>query len=312
MSAVGTPRRYNDLNSWLRGRFGRRVQKLTIDAGLSCPNRDGSVGVGGCTYCNAKGSGTGAWAQGLSVSEQLRGQIDRQRVRYGASAFIAYFQSFSNTYADVETLRRLYDEALAVEGVVGLSIGTRPDCLGTAVLELLEGYARRCMVWLELGLQSAHDVTLARINRGHSAETFADAAAAAHEAGLLVCAHAILGLPGEDRGMMRRTAEVVRSLGIDGVKLHLLYVVRGTPMEQLYLRGEYRCLEREEYADLACDVLERLPWSVVVQRLTGDPHADELVAPQWALEKTRNRAAIEERLVQRDTWQGRLAGAPPP
>lgn len=303
-------KRYTDLNTHLRDIFGCRVQKITVDAGLTCPNRDGAISTGGCIYCNARGSGTGASQLGLSISEQLlRGKASMSR-RYKAGKFIAYFQSFSNTYAPLAVLERLYSEALSVEDVVGLAIGTRPDCVGEPVLDLLAGYAADHLVWLEYGLQSSHDRTLALINRGHDAACFEQAVAAAHRKGLDVCAHVILGLPEETRGDMLATARFLADLGVQGVKLHLLYVVAGTRLEALFRAGAYRCLSQEAYVDLVCDFLERLPRRVVIQRLTGDPHADELVAPRWALRKRETLAMIAEALKQRDTWQGRRADPP--
>ena len=301
--------RYRDLAAWLRQRFGCRVQKISLDAGMTCPNRDGRAGTGGCVYCNATGSGTGAHAAGLSITEQLRRGRESLGRRYGASAFIAYFQSFTNTYAPVETLRRLYDEALAVEGVVGLSVGTRPDCVDRDVIALLQSYAARTMVWVEYGLQSIHDRTLERINRGHTSDAFRRAVEDTAGRGIHVCTHLILGLPGENRDDMRQTAEAVARLPVNGAKVHLLYVIRGTRMEQMLQAGEYRCMEQDEYADAVCDVLERLPSRMVIQRLTGDPHPEELVGPAWALRKQETLSLIRRRLGQRQTWQGRLTGA---
>ncbi len=297
--------RYYDLNAYLRAHFGCRVQKITVDAGLTCPNRDGTVATGGCIYCNSKGAGTGAHARGMSITEQILSGKAFVGRRYRANKFIAYFQSFSNTYASTETLTRLYDEALSVEGVVGLSIGTRPDCVSDPVLSLLESYARRCLVWVEYGLQSAHDDTLRRINRGHDCRCFEDAVARTKGRGIKICAHLILGLPGENREQMLQTARAVAAMGIDGVKLHLLYVVRGTPLERMYHQGGYTCLERDEYVSLVCDVIERLPPHVVIQRLTGDPHPEELVAPHWPLDKNRTLNLIREVLVRRDSRQGK-------
>lgn len=297
-------KRYNDLAAHLRGLFGCRVQKITVDAGLSCPNRDGRVAAGGCIYCNARGSGTGAHGRGLSISAQLAAGKRALARRYGARKFIAYFQSFSNTYAPVPVLQALYEEALAVPDIVGLAIGTRPDCISDPVLALLEAYARRHLIWVEYGLQSARDETLARINRGHDAACFFDAAAATRRRGIRVCAHVILGLPGEARADMLYTAERLAAAGIDGLKLHALYVVKGTRMEALYRRGGYRCLEQREYAALACDVLERIPGTVVIQRLTGDPHPEELVAPDWCRQKAATLAMIRAELERRDSRQG--------
>jgi uncharacterized protein len=300
------PERYRDFNTHLRALFGCRVQKISLDAGLTCPNRDGRVGTGGCIYCNARGSGTGAHGRGLSVAEQLAQGKTALARRYKAKKFLAYFQSFCNTYAPLETLRRLYTEALGVPDIVGLAIGTRPDCVDADILELLEELARSRLIWVEYGLQSAHDATLARINRGHTFGQFQAAVAATRRrSGIRICAHVILGLPGETREQMLATADAVAALGIDGVKLHLLYVVRSTPLEALYRAGRYTCLEQAAYVDLVCDFLERLPPQMVIQRLTGDPHREELVAPEWSLEKTETRALIQAKLAERDAWQGK-------
>jgi len=301
--------RYNDLNTYLRGLFGCRVQKISIDAGLNCPNRDGTITSGGCIYCNVRGSGTGAHAMGHSISEQLiNGKAYLVR-RYKAKKFIAYFQSFSNTYAPLEKLKHLYEEALAVEDVVGLSIGTRPDCINADILDLLQGYARQYLIWMEYGLQSANDATLSAINRGHDVRCFKEAVNATRGRGINICAHVILGLPGEQRADMLHTANTIAALGIDGVKLHLLYVVKGTKLEKLYQQGGYHSLAQQEYIDRVCDFLERIPPEMIIQRLTGDPHPDELVAPQWALNKSETFAQIQQTLEERDTWQGKQFNA---
>ena len=298
-------KRYRDLNSFFRAEFGERVHKITVDAGFTCPNRDGSLSAGGCIYCNAKGSGTGQYGLGRSITEQLEAARSRIVKRFKAYKYIVYFQSFTNTYAPVHTLKRRYDEALAVDGVVGLSIGTRPDCISPEILELLTAYAADHHLWVEYGLQSANDATLARINRGHDAACFARAVAATRHRGIRICAHIILGLPGETAEDMLRTARFVADSGVDGVKLHLLYAIRGTPMADLYASGRYRCLEPAEYADRVCDTLEVLAPDTVIQRLTGDPQPAELVAPLWALEKADTLALIHRRLEERDTWQGK-------
>ncbi len=299
--------RYYDLNAYLREQFGCRVQKVSVDTGLTCPNRDGTVARGGCIYCNEQGAGTGAWARGMSVSEQIQAGKAFLSRRYKADKFIAYFQAFSNTYAPVETLARLYDEALSVDGVVGLSIGTRPDCVDDSVLSLLESYAKRKLVWVEYGLQSMHDDTLRLINRGHDFQCFKDAVDRTRGRGIKICTHLILGLPGEDGDRIRQTARAVADLDIDGVKLHLLYVVKETALDRMYQQGRYTCLDRDEYVSLVCDVLERLPAHLVVQRLTGDPHPEELVAPRWSLDKARTLNLIRETLMRRDSWQGKKA-----
>ncbi|UCF90752.1 MAG: TIGR01212 family radical SAM protein [Desulfobacterales bacterium] len=298
-------KRYHDLSSYLRSLYGCRVQKITVDAGFTCPNRDGTIATGGCIYCNFRGSGTGAHARGLTVTAQLAQGRQSLAKRYKAQKFIAYFQSFSNTYAPLATLQRLYDEALAVTDVVGLSIGTRPDCVDEPVLQLLQSYARNYLVWVEYGLQSAQDRTLVQINRGHDFQCFVKAVRLTQNRGIKICAHVILGLPDENRRDMLQTAQAVADLGIDGIKLHLLYVVQGTRLEALYRQGSYRCLEQQEYVDLVCDFLECLPADMVVQRLTGDPHPSELVAPLWSLRKAETLARIRDTLEKRDSWQGK-------
>lgn len=304
-----SPLPYRDLNSHLRERFGVRVQKVTLDAGFTCPNRDGRVGVGGCLYCNARGSGTGDWARGLTISQQLEAGMARLKKRYGAEKFIAYFQSFSNTYAPVAVLRARYQEALAFPEVVGLSIGTRPDCLSPEVLELLAGYAQTRLVWLELGLQSAHDETLRRINRGHDVACFTRAVQEAAAWGLEVVAHVILGLPGEGPAEVAATARYLAALPLQGVKIHLLYVIRGSGLELLYQRGDYRPLTLEEYVRQAADFLELLPPHLIIHRLTGDPHPEELVAPKWCRDKGRVLKALKEELARRGSRQGRAWGS---
>jgi len=295
---------YRDLNTYLRERFGVRVQKVTLDAGLTCPNRDGRVGVGGCLYCNARGSGTGAWTRGQTITEQLQEGMARLARRYKASRFIAYFQSFSNTYAPLDTLRALYQEALVFPEVAGLSIGTRPDCLSPEILDLLAGLARERLLWLELGLQSAHDETLKLINRGHDVSCFTQAVREAAARGLEVVAHVILGLPGEGPAEMAATARYLGGLPLQGVKIHLLYVVRGSGLEEMYRAGNYRPLEEEEYVSLVADFLELLPPHLVIHRLTGDPHPEELVAPTWCLDKSRVLKGTKEELARRGSRQG--------
>lgn len=306
-------RRYHSLAEFLRASFGTRVQKVTLDAGFTCPNRDGTRGKGGCIYCNALGSGTGAARQGLSIRAQMLAGMERLARRYKARKFIAYFQAFSNTYAPVEVLRQRYQEALVDERVVGLSVGTRPDCVDEEVVKLLAEFKEKgLMVWLEIGLQSAHNRTLALINRGHTFEDFLRALTLAKKYDLLVCTHVIFGLPGERPEDMLETINQISRLPLDGIKFHELYVVRGTPMERLYREGRYQPLTQTEYVDLVCEALALLPWRVVIQRLTGDPRPEELVAPTWAREKQLTLRMIEETLINRDLWQGKYLGEPDP
>ncbi|MCL4500786.1 MAG: TIGR01212 family radical SAM protein [Deltaproteobacteria bacterium] len=295
---------YLDLNTHLRRRFGFRVQKLTLDAGLSCPNRDGRVGTGGCLFCNVRGSGTGAAVRGLSLTAQIQEGMQRLKKRYRAEKFIAYFQSFSNTYAAVTRLQALYDEALAFPEIAGLSIGTRPDCLADEVLDLLAGYAQERLLWLELGLQSSHERTLRELNRGHDVACFTQAVQRAAARGLEVVAHVILGLPGEGPEEMAATAAYLARLPLQGVKIHLLYVVAGSGLARLYRAGAYVCLTEEEYVQAVVDFVELLPPHLVIHRLTGDPHRRELLAPDWCLDKSRVLRRLLEEFARRGSCQG--------
>jgi len=306
MPALSPALPYYSLRDYLQNRFGERVQKVTLDAGLTCPNRDGRVGWGGCLYCNARGSGTGAAALGQSLAQQLAAGIARLSARYQARKFIAYFQSFSNTYAPLSRLREMYAQALAHPQVVGLSIGTRPDCLLPASIDLLASYSRTHLVWLELGLQSAHDRTLRLLNRGHDVACFVAAVRQAAARGLQVLAHVILGLPGEDRADMLATARFLATLPLAGVKIHLLYIIKGTRLADLFFRGDYQPLSQEDYVDLVVAFLELLPPHFVIHRLTGDPHSEELLAPTWCLDKGLVLQQIKKTFLDRQTYQGRL------
>jgi radical SAM protein (TIGR01212 family) len=300
-------KRYRDFNSYLKQMFGERVQKISLDAGLGCPNRDGTISTKGCIFCDRRGSGTGALMDhGLSIEEQIAQARRFIQKRYGAKKFIAYFQSFTNTYAPLPRLKALYDVALAYQDIVGLSVATRPDCVSVDSLRLLSSYTKDYLVWIEYGLQSAHDKTLTLINRGHDVACFERSVLMANELGLNTCSHVILGLPGENREMVLQTARFLSSLPIQAVKIHLLYVVRGTELAAIYERGELRCLEQEEYAGLVVDFLEVLDPEIIIQRLTGDPVKSELVAPSWAKEKSASLRLIKETLDRRNTWQGRL------
>jgi uncharacterized protein len=297
--------RYCSFNSYLLKRFGERVQKVTLDAGLGCPNRDGTRGSGGCIYCDRFGSGSDARSHYPDVRSQALAGMERLGRRYKAQKFIAYFQSFSNTYAPTRTLRALYDQAADLPQVVGLAVGTRPDCLTEEVLDLLASYTPRLMVWLELGLQSVHDTTLRAINRGHDYGEFLEGYQLARRYPLQICVHVIIGLPEEDREMVLTTARQVARLKPDGIKIHSLYVNTGTILEDLYRKGQYAPWEQDEFVQAACDFLEILPLEVVVQRLTGDPRPQELVAPQWARRKEETLRLIQRELEHRGAWQGK-------
>ncbi len=294
---------YRLYSAWLKQRFGGRVHKISVDAGFSCPNRGARLNRG-CIFCGEHGSGSFGIARALDVAGQLEHGKEVMVRKYKARWFIAYFQPFSNTWAPLEELRRHYDAALGVTDVVGLAIGTRPDCVDDAVADLLAEYHRRTYLWLELGVQSCHDATLRRLRRGHDYACFLTAYAAAKRRGLRVCAHIIIGLPGESRRDILATADEMARLRVDGIKIHLLHVLRGTELGEMYQRGEFKLLERNEYVELAADVIERLHPDTLIQRLTGDGPRDLLLAPRWSLKKWEILNAIEGELHRRGARQG--------
>jgi radical SAM protein (TIGR01212 family) len=301
--------RYFPLSRYFKERFGTKVYRVTIDAGFTCPNVDGTVAVGGCVYCDNRSFSPNRRLPRTTVRAQVERGVGLLSARYGADRFVAYFQAASNTYAPPARLRRLYDEALEHPQIVGLAIGTRPDCVPDEILDLIEGYARDRYVCLELGLQSIHDRSLDWMNRGHHYDAFVDAVARCQGRGLDLCAHVILGLPGESTADMLGTADALASLPLQGVKIHNLHVVRDTPLERMYQTGEVRLLEFDEYVGLVCDFLERLPPQMVIHRLNGDAPPRYLVAPHWCLDKAGLLRAIDAELERRDSWQGRRQGA---
>lgn len=303
-SAPMQEKRYQVFSEHLKKTFAGRVHKISVDAGFSCPNRGGTRAAPGCIFCDPDGSGAVGIERGVSVREQIERGREVMLRKYKAKAFIAYFQPFSNTYAPVSRLRELYDEALSVAGVVGLAIGTRPDCLPEAVLDLLAEYARRTDLWLELGLQSCHNTTLTALRRGHDYATFLRAYEGAKARGLKVCVHVILGLPGESREQMLTTADEMARLRVDGIKIHLLHVLAGTPLGAMYQAGEIEVLEQEDYVRLAVDFLERLHPATFIHRLTGDGPRHLLLAPLWSLNKWEVLNAIDAELERRDSRQG--------
>lgn len=297
-------KRYYDLKSFWLNRFGCKVYKLPIDAGFTCPNRDGTVSTGGCIYCDGRGSRLRQAGPLPPVSEQIRRGKKYYRKYRNAGKFIAYFQTFTNTYGPIKKLKELYDEALREEDVIGISVGTRPDCVPDEVIELFQEYARDTHVWLELGLQSIHNKTLNFINRGHPAETFIDAVKRASGKKIHICTHIIVGLPGETRTDILETARVLASLPIQGIKIHLLLALRGTVLGTLYEKGEITMINKDDYVTTVCDILETLSPETVIQRLTADGYRDILLAPEWAINKMDVLNAIDRELQKRDSFQG--------
>lgn len=288
---------------------GERVHKIALDAGFSCPNRDGSKGTGGCTFCN-----NASFSPNGRTPPTTQEQINKGKRAIGrrtrARKFIAYFQAYTNTYADVEALACLYDEALREPDMVGLSIGTRPDCVSDAVLDLLQRYLQQGqIVWLELGLQSAFDDTLRRVNRGHGLAEYRDTALAARSRGIPVCAHLIVGLPGETEAHYHATLDTVLDLGVDGLKLHPLHVVKGTMLANQWRRGEYQPITVEDYIRIAASLIERTPQEIVYHRVTGTASPEILLTPSWCSQKWNILNGIERELSRRGSRQGKFAGS---
>lgn len=297
------------LATYFRQRFGRRLRKVPLDAGSGCPNRDGLISRQGCAFCNAHGSGTGLASGGLRLTAQWERLTSRAKDREaGPPLFMAYLQSFSNTYGPAARLARLLEEILSLPGLAALSIGTRPDCLDREKLAILAG-AGIPETWLELGLQSSNDATLARIGRGHDFACFARAAEQAAAVGLKVCAHVMAGLPGEGPDEFLATARAVSALPVRGIKFHNLLVLRGTALETPWRAGRYAPLTLADYAAMLCRALAETRPDMVVHRMQADPAPGELAAPAWAGDKAAVLALIRAELVRQDIWQGKAAGA---
>ncbi len=297
-------KRYYDLKSYWRNRFGCKVYKLPIDAGFTCPNRDGKVAFGGCIYCDGRGSQLRQAGLLPGVTEQINKGKAYYTVNRQAGKFVAYFQTFTNTYGSPEDLKSLYDEALGQPDVIGLSVGTRPDCVPEETIRIFEEYARDYHIWLEFGLQSIHDRTLAFLNRGHDRATFLDAVGRIAGRGIHLCVHIIVGLPGESHEDILETARTLAKLPVQGIKIHSLLALKGTALGELYEKGEISLISRQEYIMDVCDILEILPPEMVIQRLTADGYKDIFLGPVWAVNKMDVLNGIDQELKHRNTWQG--------
>ena len=294
---------YYSLNEYLKRTFGEKVYKLSLDGGMTCPNRDGTVGERGCIFCSGGGSGEFAARRGCSVSDQIVQAKQRICKKTDCKKFIAYFQPFTNTYADVRYLRRIFTEAIAPDDIAALSVATRPDCLGDDVLDLLSELNCKKPVWVELGLQTIHSSTAEYIRRGYDLPVYDDAVKRLKGIGVQVITHIILGLPGESRDMMLSSVRYAGEKS-DGVKLQLLHVLRGTDLYTDYQNGVFETLSMEEYIDLICESLKILPPGVVVHRLTGDGDKRILEAPLWSADKKRVINALNKALRERNIFQG--------
>lgn len=298
-------KRYHTWNYYLRNTFGEKVFKVSINAGFTCPNIDGKVSFGGCTYCSKEGSGDFAGNPKDNLIKQFDDITQMMHKKWPNAKYIGYFQAFTNTYAPVDILKEKYETILSLDNVIGLSISTRPDCLEDDVVEYLSELNERTNLWVELGLQTIHDSTSKLINRGHDYNEFLKGLEKLKAKNIKVIVHIINGLPGEDYNMMMETAKAVANMGVDGIKIHLLHVIKDTPMEKMLQNGMLTLMNQEEYINLVCDQLEILPETMIVHRLTGDGKRDELVGPLWSLKKWEVLNDIDKALVDNNIWQGK-------
>ena len=299
---------YYDFAAFLAQYFEGKVQKISIHAGFTCPNRDGTKGTGGCTYCNNQTFNPEYCNPHLGIRKQLEDGISFFARKYPTMRYLAYFQAYTNTYGELEQLMAMYNEALSVDGVVGLVIGTRPDCMPPALLDYIEQLSRKTFVMVEYGIESANDETLRRINRGHDFATAIDAIRRTHERGILVGGHLILGLPGEDHDELMRQAEAIAALPLDMVKLHQLQLIRGTRMAREYEERpeDFHLYTVDEYIDLAIDYIERLPRTMVIERFISQSPRSLLIAPDWGMKNYQFVDRLRRRMAERGAYQGRL------
>ncbi|MDB8793663.1 TIGR01212 family radical SAM protein [Romboutsia sp. 1001216sp1] len=297
-------KRYHTWNYYLRNTFGEKVFKVSINAGFTCPNIDGKVSYGGCTYCSKEGSGDFAGNPKDNLIKQFNDIKEMMHKKWPSAKYIGYFQAYTNTYAPLEVLKEKYETILELDDVIGLSISTRPDCLPDDVVNYLDELNQKTNLWVELGLQTIHDKTSKLINRGHDYEEFLKGVEKLKARNIKVVVHIINGLPGEDYDMMMETAKAVANMGVDGIKIHLLHVIKDTPMEKMLQNGMLNLMDKDEYIKLVCDQLEILPDTMIVHRLTGDGKRDELVGPLWSLKKWEVLNDIDAELKRRDSYQG--------
>lgn len=298
-------KRYYTWSKHLKEQFGHKVFKVALDAGFDCPNRDGTVAYGGCTFCSVAGSGDFAGNRADSIDVQFNEIKEKMHRKWKDGKAMAYFQAYTNTHAPVAVLKEKFEAALNQEGVVGLSIATRPDCLPDDVVEYLAELNERTYLWVELGLQTVHEETAKLVNRAHDYATYVEGVRKLRAHGIRVCAHIINGLPGETTDMMMETAKEVAKLDVQAIKIHLLHLLKGTPMVKQYEKGQLQFLEKDAYIQLVVDQLEILPPEMVIQRITGDGPIDQMIGPMWSVSKWDVLNGIDCELKERGTWQGK-------
>jgi len=298
-------KRYHSLNYFLREKFGDKVFKIALDAGFSCPNRDGTISSGGCLFCSERGSGDFAGNRIFSITKQFEDIKIMMSKKWKSGKYIAYFQAYTNTYATIDVLRGKYEEAVSQEGVVALAIATRADCLDKKVLDLIEEYSHRVYTWVELGLQTCNDESAKVINRGYKLSRFEEALKDLNKRNIDVVVHTIFGLPGESKEDMLRTIDYVAHKDIKGIKMHLLHLIENTPMVELYKQEKLRFLQKDEYIDIICESIAMLPPNMVIHRLTGDAPRELLIGPMWSLKKWEVLNSIDNTLKELDLYQGK-------
>ncbi len=301
----GHDRRYNSFAHYQKNRYGERVQKVTVDGGFTCPNRDGTVAKGGCIYCNNESFNPRYNDAGKTIFRQIEEGIHFLKKRYKTNKYIVYFQPYSNTYAPLDTLKQYYEEALSHPDVIGLTIGTRPDCIDREKLDYLESLDQNWDITVEYGLESISDATLKRINRGHDVKSYLDALEMTKTRGIKVCTHLIFGFPWEDMALWMQTADWLSKRPLDFLKIHQLHVVRGTALAQMYQQNPFKLFEPHEYLDLLSHFIERLNPQIVIQRLFGEAPPDLLIAPRWHVRPPEMLQRFDALLEERDTWQGK-------
>lgn len=297
-------KRYNLFSSYLKKKFNEKVYKVTLDAGFSCPNRDGTLSNVGCIFCDESGSFSQAHSNKLDIENQLEVGMETLKKKFKANKFLSYFQAYSNTYKPFNELKILYDKALTPNNVVGLSIGTRPDCVDDKKLDLIASYNKTKEVWLEFGLQSANDRTLKMINRGHDYKCFENAYLKAKERNINVCVHVILGLMNETYEDIMHTAKTLAKLNVDGIKFHMLCILKNTPLEKMYNKNNFKLLNEDEYINLVCDFLEVLPPKTTIHRIAGNGLNKLLIEPKWIMNKFETLNKIDKTLEKRNSYQG--------
>ena len=298
-----TDKRYNQYSAHLKNKFGAKVYKITLDAGFSCPNRDGTISTGGCIFCDDGGSFSQSHSNLLSIEQQVETGIKTLAKRFKAEKFMSYFQAFSNTYKPVNELEKIYNSALKNEKIVGISIGTRPDCVDDEKLDLIASFKNDYYTWIEYGLQSIHDKTLKRINRGHDMDCFLKAYEKTKERGINVCVHVIFGM-WETHDEIMQTAQKLAELQVDGVKIHMLCALKDTKLAKMYENGEINFMSEDEYVNYVCDFLEYLPQKTTIHRLAGNGFKDTLIAPKWLGAKFDCLNKIDREFIKRNSYQG--------